>query len=213
MQSDLISEPIITLQKGVTLLRGFLSKEQQLKALEQARTILQSAPLFTPRMKDGTSFRQNLSNCGEFGWIADANCYRYIHTHPITGKRWPDLPQDWQDIAEKSLAAIKLPACHFQSCLFNWYKFPNGRLGMHQDKTEKDLKSPIVTISLGNPCSFKVAETRNSASQTITLYSGDILIMHGEGRMAWHGVMKLLPTNEPLTRVPGRLSLTLRKVE
>ena len=46
----------------------------------------------------------------------------------------------------------------------------------------------------------------------IALYSGDVMVMYGDSRMAWHGVSKILFTDTEIVRAPGRLSITLRKV-
>lgn len=217
--AETLFEPTtVTPLPGVTVLRRFLSLHEQLELLSQSRQIIQAAPFFVPEMADGTSFRQQLSNCGELGWVAgksrfhQSSNYRYEKTHPVTGKNWPQLPPAWQELSDRALAAVGEAPCPMQSCLLNWYSFPHSRLGMHVDKSETDLISPIVTISLGHSCIFKVATSRDGAGHSIKLNSGDITIMYGPGRLIWHGVIRLVETPIPFTAQPGRLSLTLRKV-
>lgn len=196
---------VTTIRPGITLIRGLLQGDQ----FDTARSIAQKAPFFCPTMTDGTKFRQKLTNCGDLGWIADQHGYRYVPTHPVTGEPWPPIPTEWQDICDRSLSLIDHAPVRMESGLLNFYPWPSGRLGMHQDRTEKDLTSPIVTISQGYSCQFKVADRRDGAGDTVTLHHNDIVIMHGVGRMAWHGVMKLLPTD---CKTTGRLSITFRKV-
>ena len=111
--AETLFEPTtVTPLPGVTVLRRFLSLHEQLELLSQSRQIIQAAPFFVPEMADGTSFRQQLSNCGELGWVAgksrfhQSSNYRYEKTHPVTGKNWPQLPPAWQELSDRALAAV-----------------------------------------------------------------------------------------------------------
>lgn len=100
--------------------------------------------------------------------------------------------------------------------------FPVGSsLGMHQDKSESaemiEAGSPIVTISLGDTAIFRLGNTSHPGSpyQDFELRSGDLLVMSGFSRLAYHSVLKILPdTRPPDVNLPnpGRVSLTLRQV-
>ena len=214
--ASLFPQPNETPMPGVVLLRNFLSVAEQFAFITECRSTLRAAPLFKPEMADGQPFRQMLSNCGEYGWCAgqspfhDSSTYRYERTHPVTNQPWPAIPDLILARTAAALTALSLPPCQMQSCLLNYYPVATGRLGMHQDKSETDLTSPIITFSLGHSCVFKAGNSRDSG-HSITINSGDVLIMHGAGRMAWHGVMKILPSQR-IQPLEGRLSLTLRKV-
>jgi alkylated DNA repair protein (DNA oxidative demethylase) len=42
--------------------------------------------------------------------------------------------------------------------------------------------------------------------------SGDVVILGGEGRLAYHGVDRIYPETSPLLKKGGRINLTLRRV-
>lgn len=97
---------------------------------------------------------------------------------------------------------------------------PDSNLGMHQDKSESqemiDAGSPIVTVSLGDSAIFRLGncQTPSFPYQDLELRSGDVLIMSGHTRLAYHGVVKILPNTCPphLNMKAGRISLTIRQV-
>lgn len=215
----LLSPTVLHPLPGITVFANRLPLLEQDKIIKEARVIIKAAPFFAPQMANGTKFRQRLSNCGAYGWIAgpskfdQSTEYRYTREHPVTGAAWPAIPPNWLALTNQLIAELKLPAFHPESCLLNWYPFPNGRLGMHVDNTEDDLASPIITISLGYSCRFRIAHTRQGNDLTLPLHSGDIVVMHGKGRNLWHGVLGLTQASPLFPEMKGRLSLTLRKVK
>jgi alkylated DNA repair protein (DNA oxidative demethylase) len=105
------------------------------------------------------------------------------------------------------------------TAIVNWYG-PDAKLGMHQDKSEDrvllEAGSPIVTIALGDSCTFRIGNCQ-SKSQPYTdfeMRSGDLFVMGGASRMAYHGVMKIHPGTAPpelnLSN-SGRISVTIRQ--
>ena len=96
--------------------------------------------------------------------------------------------------------------------LVNFYD-DNARMGLHQDKDERSLE-PVVSLSLGDSCVFRFGNTenRNRPWTDVDLRSGDLLVFGGESRMAYHGVLRILPgTREPdIGLERGRLNITLR---
>lgn len=86
-------------------------------------------------------------------------------------------------------------------------------MGMHQDKDENALEAPVVSISLGDACRFKIGgASRRDPAKSIRLNSGDVIILEGPSRLAFHGVDKIYPHTSTLLKQPGRLNLTLRRV-
>ena len=86
-------------------------------------------------------------------------------------------------------------------------------MGLHQDRDEKDLETPVVSISLGDSCLFRVGNTeRSGGTLSFKLSSGDIVVLGGEGRLAFHGVDKIYPNTSTLLKKGGRINLTLRRV-
>jgi alkylated DNA repair protein (DNA oxidative demethylase) len=90
-----------------------------------------------------------------------------------------------------------------------------ARLGLHQD-AEEPSSAPVVTISLGATCVFRIAgvDRRTSPFIDVHLQSGDLLVFGGPSRRIYHGVPKVYDGTGPhLPGLPsgGRLSLTIRE--
>jgi alkylated DNA repair protein (DNA oxidative demethylase) len=97
------------------------------------------------------------------------------------------------------------------ACLINFYG-AGARMGLHQDRDEKDFTRPIVTVSLGDDADFLVGGlARTDRTTPLIVRSGDILIIGGESRMRFHGIRKIHPGTSPLPQLQGRVSLTFRK--
>jgi alkylated DNA repair protein (DNA oxidative demethylase) len=93
--------------------------------------------------------------------------------------------------------------------------YPHGaRLGLHQDGEEPSA-APVVTISLGDRCTFRFAgvDRRVGPFLDLELRSGDLLVFGREQRRVFHGVPKVFPGTAPagLGLPPGRLSITVRE--
>ena len=68
-------------------------------------------------------------------------------------------------------------------------------------------------MSLGNDCLFRVGGTaRGGKTQSFRLRSGDVMMLAGPARMAFHGVDKIYPGTNSLLKNGGRINLTLRRV-
>jgi alkylated DNA repair protein (DNA oxidative demethylase) len=91
---------------------------------------------------------------------------------------------------------------------------PAARLGLHQDG-EEPSEAPVVTISLGDACIFRLAsvERRSAPFVDLEFRSGDLIVFGGPSRRIFHGVPKVLPETAPdgLGLPPGRLSITVRE--
>jgi len=89
-----------------------------------------------------------------------------------------------------------------------------ARLGLHQD-AEEPSDAPVVTISLGDICVFRMAgvDRRTGPFTDVELRSGDLLVFGGPNRRIYHGVPKVLEDSGPaaLGLPSGRLSITVRE--
>lgn len=191
------------------LLDGYLDAESQRRLVETVRACLRAAPLFTPLMpRTGKPFSVRMSNAGPLGWVSDRSGYRYQPLHPVTGNPWPDMPAAllrlWDDLS----GCLAPP----EACLINWYG-PTARMGLHQDRDEADFSAPVLSVSLGDSCRFRVGGPRRTdPTRSFELRSGDVLLLEGESRLAFHGVDRILPGTSTLLGQPGRINLTLRRV-
>ena len=87
-------------------------------------------------------------------------------------------------------------------------------MGMHQDKDEADFQWPVVSVSLGDDGLFRIGNpTRGGKTESIWLKSGDVVVMGGAARLAYHGVDRLRAGSSSLLPKGGRINLTLRVVE
>ncbi len=194
---------------GLRLYPGHLDRERQQGLLADVRAVLEAAPLFTPRMpKSGRPFTVRMSNCGPLGWVSDESGYRYQQTHPASGHPWPPMPTSllalWRE-----LARYPDPP---EACLINFYD-PGAKMGLHQDRDEADFDAPVISISLGDSCLFRVGgQNRSEPTRSIRLGSGDVVALGGAARLAFHGVDRIYAGTSRLLPEGGRLNLTLRRV-
>jgi alkylated DNA repair protein (DNA oxidative demethylase) len=91
---------------------------------------------------------------------------------------------------------------------------PGARLGLHQD-AEEPSEAPVVTISIGDTCVFRMAGVDRPTAPfvDVRLESGDLLVFGSPNRRVYHGVPKVFDDTSPsgLGLPPGRLSLTVRE--
>ena len=86
-------------------------------------------------------------------------------------------------------------------------------MGLHQDRDEKDLQAPLVSLSLGDTCIFRYGGAqRRSPTHTLRLASGDAVVLANETRLAFHGVDRTIAGTSTLLPEGGRFNLTLRRV-
>ena len=194
---------------GFRLYPGHFDRPGQVELLAAVRETLQTAPLFTPRMpKSGRLFSVRMSNCGPLGWVSDEAGYRYQPTHPVTGRPWPPMP-DILIAAWNDLAGYPSPP---EACLINFYG-PAAKMGLHQDRDEEDFAAPVVSLSLGDSCLFRVGGLKRSdPTRSVRLSSGDAVVLGGDTRLAFHGVDRIEPGTSTLLPEGGRINLTMRRV-
>jgi alkylated DNA repair protein (DNA oxidative demethylase) len=192
------------------LLVGRLTPAEQAALLADIRHVIARAPLFTPTMpRTGKPFSVAMTNCGPLGWVSDKEGgYRYQPLHPVTGRPWPPMPERLLRLWEE-LAACPAPP---EACLVNYYG-SGAKMGLHRDEDEKDFDAPVLSVSLGDTARFRLGgATRRGPSSSLVLASGDVLMLAGEHRLAYHGVDRVLPGTSGLLPEGGRINLTLRRV-
>lgn len=199
------------LPNGVKYIPGRLDRAAQEHLVELVRAIVAQAPLYVPEMPGtGKPMSVRMTNCGSLGWVTDkTRGYRYQDVHPVTEKPWPPIPQELMTLWEELAGYSKPP----QACLVNFYS-DDARMGLHQDRDETDLAAPVLSISLGNACLFRVGGMqRKDPTSSFRLQSGDVVVLGGEGRLCFHGVDRIYPSTSTLLKNGGRINLTLRRVD
>jgi DNA oxidative demethylase len=199
---------------GFGVYPGLLDGDAQRRLVALLREAAASAPFFVPTMpRTGKPFSVRMTNLGPLGWVSDKDGgYRYQARHPETGLRWPPIPGMVLDVWRQISGYPHDP----EACLVNHYE-PSARMGLHQDRDEDDFAAPVVSISLGDRCLFRVGGTkRGDPTRSIKLSSGDVVVLGGQSRLAFHGVDRIYPGTSTLIGdwFPdgGRINLTLRRV-
>ena len=198
------------LPPGIRYLPGHFDRVAQAALVEDIRRIVEAAPLYTPAMpKTGKEMSVRMTNCGHLGWVTDKERgYRYQAAHPVTGEPWPPIPDVLLDLWREVADHPQPP----QACLVNFYS-EKAKMGQHQDRDESDFSAPVVSVSLGDDCLFRVGGARRAdPTQSFRLRSGDVVVLGGEGRLAFHGVDRIFPSTSTLLKNGGRINLTLRRV-
>jgi DNA oxidative demethylase len=200
----------IDLSGGMKLYKGWFDAVGQAALLADLRKAVAEAPLFTPEMpKTGKPFSVRMTNLGSLGWVTDKQGgYRYQATHPVTGTPWPPMPEVLLNLWTKVADYPHSP----EACLVNFYN-ADAKMGLHQDRDEKDFTAPVVSISLGDTALFRWGgTTRGGKTQSVKLESGDVLVMGGESRLCFHGVDRVYAGTSTLLKDGGRINLTMRRV-
>ncbi len=194
--------------RGFVIHKGLLDLPAQHALVKAVRGVVRSAPLFRPDTPQGKQMSVRMTAAGKYGWYSDRAGYRYVSNHP-NGAPWPAIPSQILEIWDQVTGLARQPEC----CLINYYA-PDARMGMHQDKDEADFQWPVLSVSLGDDALFRIGNvTRGGKTESVWLQSGDVVVMGGEARLAYHGVDRLRAGSSRLLPKGGRVNLTLRVVE
>lgn len=202
---------------GAVHIPDWLSLEEQRQLLHRCREWAKPpAGMYVPKMPDGKPLSAQVL-CLGWHWYP----FRYSRIREDSdGLPCKPFPQELQALSERALEET-LPQYRgrkMDTAVLNFYA-PTAKLGLHQDKSESEWVrqegSPIVSISLGDACLFRLGNTeeRSGHHLDIELKSGDLFVFGGPARMAFHGVLKIYPGTAPaeLGIKEGRLNLNMRE--
>ena len=199
---------------GVIVVSGWLTPDDQQMIVERFRQWARPpAGLRHPRMPRGHLMSVQ-SVCLGWHWQP----YRYSRTADDTdGTQVKPLPRVIAQLGRRAIAdtfgASAAGEFDPDAVIANLYA-PGARLGLHQD-AEEPSPAPVVTISVGDTCVFRIAgvDRRTSPFIDVPLQSGDLLVFGGPSRRIYHGVPKVYDNTGPCIPglPPGRLSLTIRQ--
>lgn len=196
--------------QGFRQLPAYFDSSAQAQLLAAVRSVIADAPLYMPTMpRTGKPMSVRMTNCGSLGWVTDKDLgYRYQPVHPVTGRTWPPIPA--------ALLELWSMVSHYpappEACLVNYYA-STAKMGSHRDADEQEFSAPVVSVSLGDDAVFHIGGPRRTdAKARMTLRSGDVVILGGEARLAYHGIDRMLPGTSGLLMEGGRINLTLRRV-
>lgn len=191
--------------RGFRVFKHAISATLQENMVSELRSVVAAAPLFSPQTPYGKPMSVQMTSAGRLGWYADRQGYRYATCHP-NGQPWPAIPECIVSVWRDFSGVAQLPDC----CLINFYG-EGARMGLHQDKDEADFSMPVVSISLGDEALFRVGSvTRGGSTESIWLQSGDVVVIGGEARLAYHGIDRTRFQSSSLLPKGGRINITLR---
>lgn len=194
--------------EGFRHLPGFLDRTAQAALLAEVRALVEPDFWFEPTMpRTGRPFSVRMANMGPLGWVSDRRGYRYEPAHPVTGRPWPPIPERLRALW-RELVGSPEPEC----CLVNRYR-PGARMGLHRDEDEEAQEVPVLSVSLGDAAIFRVGGlARGGPTVSLRLESGDLVLLAGASRRAYHGIDRILAGTSDLVPGGGRINLTLRRV-
>jgi DNA oxidative demethylase len=199
----------LMLGPGAVLLRGFATSRTG--ALLLALTgVVQRSPFRFMSTPGGYRMSVAMSNCGAVGWVTDRSGYRYDALDPLNAGSWPAMPPVFRRLAVRAARAAGFADFEPDACLISRYE-PGARLSLHQDKDERDLGSPIVSVSLGLPAIFLFGgRHRADRPRRIPVAHGDVVVWGGPARLVFHGVQPLQEGRHPAAG-DRRINLSFRR--
>jgi len=212
---DLLTQPLLPraalepIDEDALLLPQFALREAPglLRSVQDVQAMAPWRQMLTP---GGQRMSVAMTNCGQVGWISDRRGYRYERCDPESGKPWPPMPESLRTLATRAAAAAGFTAFTPDACLMNRYA-PGTRLTLHQDRNERDLAAPVVSVSLGLPALFLFGGLlRGDAVRRIPLFHGDVVVWGGTRRLAFHGIGTLADGEHPATG-RCRINFTFRQ--
>ncbi|KAI7862117.1 hypothetical protein BDF14DRAFT_1886435 [Spinellus fusiger] len=136
--------------------------------------------------------------------------YQYNWTTKVYDwEKVPHMPVDLQALAQSVVGAVQgighegwmndYPPSDYraEAGVINYYQYKDTLMG-HVDKSEPDMEAPLVSVSFGLSCVYLLGtDTKDTPPIPIYLKSGDVLVMTGECRRAYHGVPRILKNTLP----------------
>lgn len=192
---------------GFRLLPGRLDAASQTALVAEVLAAAEQAPFHRQVTPGGKPMSVEMTGLGQLSWVTDARGYRYEPAHPLTGQAWPAMPKVLLDLWTE-LADAAVPP---DSCLVNRYG-DRAKMGLHRDEDEADYGFPVLSVSLGDTAIFRLGGLkRTDPTRSFRLASGDVCLLAGESRLAYHGVDRIIPGSSRVVPGGGRLNLTLRR--
>jgi DNA oxidative demethylase len=193
----------LKLAPDVFLLKEFVETTALVQEIERIASL---APFRHYKVRGGKRMSVAMTSCGRLGWVSDEQGYAHLEHDPETKQAWPEMPAIFQTLAADAARVAGWNAFEPDSCLINRYAAGAG-MGLHQDRNERDLSAPIVSVSIGASCRFMLGGLeRTDPVKSIPLDDGDVLVWGGVSRLVFHGVRPLPSDSQSL-----RYNLTFRK--
>ncbi len=185
------ASPGVTVADEVVWLRRYVATAPLREAIVR---IAAAAPFRHLTTRGGGRMSVAMTNTGACGWHSDARGYRYVDEDPLSGRSWPPMPAEFAALASRAAATAGFAGFAPDCCLINRYAV-GAQMGTHRDYDERDLRQPIVSVSIGLPAVFLwYGATRKGPPRRVPVEDGDVLVWGGAARAGYHGVRRLAAT-------------------
>jgi alkylated DNA repair dioxygenase AlkB len=138
------------------------------------------------------------------GWISDRRGYRYAPADPRADGVAADAAT-LRELAARCARMAGFAGFEPDACLVNRYA-PGTRLSLHQDRNERDMRAPVVSVSLG--LAGAVPVRRPAARRSGAAHSAGAWRRGGLGRPAAPGFPRRRPWPTVSTRSPAAAAST-----
>lgn len=102
--------------------------------------------------------------------------------------KFSPFPKCLSDLAKHVALCLNFKTFVPDAAIINYYN-AKSTLGIHNDHSEEELDQPIISISFGLTAIFLMGTERmEDKPLPLFLKSGDIVLMSGQSRMAYHAV-------------------------
>ncbi len=199
--------PPLAAPSGFRLLPAALDPAAQAALVRAVEAAAAETPFRRYETPNGGTMSVEMTSFGPLGWTSSRAGYAYVARDPLTGRPWPAMPPVLRDLWRTHAEATVEP----DSALVNLYRGP-ARMGLHQDRDEDDMAAPVLSVSLGDTAVFRLGgPQRGDPTRSMRLASGDVCVLAGEARHAFHGVDRILAGSSRLVPGGGRINITLRR--
>jgi len=195
---------------GAVLMRG-LALASAGALMAGVEDVARAVPFQHMTTPGGFRMSVAMTSCGGLGWVSDGTGNGYSAGEPERKRPWPGMPGGFLSLARDAAREAGYAEFEPDTCLINRYE-AGAKLSLHQDRHERDLSQPIVSVSLGLSAVFLFGGfERGDKARRILLEHGDVVVWGGASRLRFHGVLPLKPGMHPVTGC-FRFNLTFRRV-
>lgn len=171
----------------------YLASPEHLTNLDAHHTIQRPMDLFSDKEVSATISNEKIKSSG-LRWVTLGGQYNWTTkeypTFELGAPGCPAFPQQLGEFVRQGFGVEP------QAAIVNYYR-QGDILSPHQDVAELSHQD-LVSISLGCDCVFYAGPARYDAKPlAVLLRSGDIVVMGGESRGAWHGVGRVFSGTSP----------------
>jgi len=162
--------------------------------------------------------KEKVSLMRQLRWVTLGYHYDWTKRKYDPSKQFP-FPEDLADLVQKLATSVGYKSYLPEAAIVNYYHQDSTLCG-HQDDAELTFERPIVSISLGNTAVFLLGgDTREVPPVSMFLRSGDVVIMGGKSRLAYHGVPRIIRGTLPHELkglsylIESRININVRQVK